>query len=178
MDMRVYKDFTAYEPKPMFNLTWRQLAAVAIGGPIALGAFVLTTWLYLISHGWHYEGTNELFSMTADDSSLMNTATTWALFPTVLLFIPFAIYGWVRPKGLKPERYLPYWYDYMKNPKELCYGSDAYLRGPAQPLRERESVDRGHRRGSRAERRAERRARAFVPSEHAAPPVPEEAPER
>lgn len=180
MEMRVYKDFTAYQPKPMFGLTWRQLAAVAIGGPIALAVFFGTTWIYLAMNGWEYGGAGDLISMSASDSELMQRATTIALFPTFIVYIPFAIYGWLRPKGLKPERYLPYWYDYMRSPKELCYGTDAYDRGARrEPVRGRgaQSVARRPGRGlSRAERRRERRAHRFVPSEHAAPAVPE-APE-
>lgn len=177
MEMRVYKDITAYEPKPMFGLTWRQLGAVAVGGPITLGVFAGTTYLYLAAHGWYFTSLRDLLAMSADDQSLVSTATNIALVPTFLAFIPFAIYGWLRPKGLKPERYIPYWFDYMKNPKELCYGSDAYDRGPTERPHG-ESVDRGGARRTRAERRQERKAQRFIPSEHAPAAVPGEAASR
>ena len=180
MEMRVYEDFTSYQPKPMFGLTWRQLAAVALGGPIALAVFFGVTWIILLTNGWEYGGAGDLISMSNSDSELMQRATTIALFPTFAIFIPFAIYGWLRPKGLKPERHLPYWYDYMRSPKELCYGTDAYDRGRRrEPVRGRGGrpepvAGRSGGRLSRAERRRERQARRYVPSEHAAPSVPAE----
>lgn len=176
MEMRVYKDITAYQPKPFLKLTWRQLGAVGIGGPLALLTFAGITWGYLSAHGWQYTGLGELLAMTEDESSLISTATTVALFPTFVVFLPFAVYGWIRPKGLKPEHYLPYWFDYMKNAKELCYGSDSYDQGSARDQERHESLaGRGGQRRTRQQRRHDRKVQRFVPSEHPDPAVPEKA---
>lgn len=125
LEMKVYKDIHAYEAKAWAGLTWRQLAAVAIGGTLASGCFFAITWIILINSGWHWEGWGAFIKTDEQTSQLFSNATTIALFPTVAIFVPFAIYGWVRPKGLKPERFIPYWFAYQISPKELCYGHDA-----------------------------------------------------
>ena len=39
LEMKVYKEIAAYEPKPMFGRTWRQIAALAFMVGIGGGAF-------------------------------------------------------------------------------------------------------------------------------------------
>lgn len=125
LEMKVYKDIHAYEAKAFAGLTFRQLGALAIGGTLAFACFFGLTWLYLVNAGWHWQGWGDFLKTDPATQELFSTATTVALFPTAAIFVPFAIYGWVRPKGLKPERFIPYWFDYQISPKELCYGHDA-----------------------------------------------------
>ncbi|GDY90344.1 hypothetical protein MCC01971_19620 [Bifidobacteriaceae bacterium MCC01971] len=42
--------------------------------------------------------------------------------------LPFALWGWRRPKGLKPERYLGYML-------RQCFGPKVYLLAPYVPAR-------------------------------------------
>lgn len=125
LEMKVYKDIHAYEAKAFAGLTFRQLGCVVFGGGLACACFFLITWIYLANAGWHYEGVGSLIETDEHTSNLYSTATNLAFFPAAAVFVPFAIYGWVRPKGLKPERFIPYWFDYQISPKELCYGHDA-----------------------------------------------------
>lgn len=156
LEMKVYKDIHAYEAKAFAGLSFRQLGAVAIGGTLAVACFFGLTWLYLVNAGWDWQGWQAFFNTDAATSELFSTATNIALFPTAAIFVPFAIYGWVRPKGLKPERFIPYWFDYQISPKELCYGRDAGHRsvnnvGTTAPARSR--------RGTKKDKKK-------VPSEH------------
>ncbi|RAC17497.1 hypothetical protein DN539_31250 [Burkholderia multivorans] len=125
LEMKVYKDIHAYEAKAFAGLTFRQLGCVTVGGALALACFFGVTWFYLYQAGWSWQGWASFFQPDPQTAELFSTSTTIALFPTAAIFVPFAIYGWVRPKGLKPERFIPYWYSYQVSSKELCYGYDA-----------------------------------------------------
>ena len=87
LEMKVYREIHAYEAKVMFGLSWRQLAALAIGVPLAGGLFAAIAYLlHMVGNDWK----------AATDTAM------WAVFPVL---IPVGLWGWWRPKGLKPERY-------------------------------------------------------------------------
>lgn len=148
LEMKVYRDPRRYEAKAMFGLTWRQLGALALGLPVAGGLYVLTVWLLMRYRGETFE-----------------TATNASMVLLVILCIPFAVWGWCRPRGLKPERWIPYVFDYYLYPKELCRGYEKPVgrrpaRGRGRDAHEkRTSV--GPARWARARRRSKPR-----PSEH------------
>ena len=82
LEIRVYREITDAEPKVMWGMGWRQIAASA--AMLALGGamwFVFRRWLGLPEAG------------------------QWAVFAACL---PPAVWGWWRPKGLKPEVWLRY----------------------------------------------------------------------
>lgn len=156
LEMKVYKDIHAYEAKAFAGVTFRQLGCIFFGGGLACACFFAIAWLYLINAGWQWQGAEALIKTDEHTATLYNTATNLAFFPAAAIFVPFAIYGWVRPKGLKPERFIPYWFDYQISPKELCYGHDAGHR-PAGNV------------GTTAPARSQRRTKKDkkkVPSEH------------
>lgn len=164
LEMKVYKDIHAYEAKAWAGLTWRQLAAIALGGTLAFVLFFFITWLYLINNGWQFQGLGALVTATDEEAALIEEATTVALIPTTIFFLPFAVYGWVRPKGLKPERFIPYWFAYQVQPKELCYGHDSGHR-PARTHADGGTgmgADPGARRGRGPKTRKKQKA----PTEH------------
>ncbi len=81
LQMRVYKEIANVEAKVMWGLSWRQLAAA--GCMLVLGGGEAALF-------WSLELTD---------------LGSYLLF---LVCLPFALWGWWRPKGLKPERYLGY----------------------------------------------------------------------
>lgn len=183
LEMKVYRDVHAYEAKAMFGLKWRQLGALCIGVPLVFALFFGITALYMTAHGFEYEGFMQIVSPDEATQSLIENGTTVAMLVAMLAFIPFAIYGWLRPKGLMPEKYIPYWYAYQTTPKELCYGRDdaGYAAGESVDHRRRSGQrgnaggdrNRGHRRA--ADKQAPRRRRKV--DEHAAVAPQAEAPD-
>ncbi|MDN5585225.1 MAG: PrgI family protein [Brevibacterium sp.] len=181
LEMKVYRDVNAYEAKAMFGLKWRQLGALCIGVPLVFGLFFGITALYMTAHGFEYEGFMQIVSPDEDTQRLIESGTTVAMLVAMLAFIPFAIYGWLRPKGLMPEKYIPYWHAYQTTPKELCYGRDDAGNAAGEPVdHRRRGNQRGGARGSRARGqrgaagKQEPRRRRKV-DEHAAVPPPAEA---
>ena len=81
LQMRVYKEIANVEAKVMWGLGWRQLAAAACMLVLGGGEAALFWSLGLTDLG------------------------SYLLF---VVCLPFALWGWWRPKGLKPERYLGY----------------------------------------------------------------------
>lgn len=120
LEMKVYSEIRAYEAKVIGALSWRQLACVVIAVPlIALATVAL----------WH--------------------RAQWAItYVDFAIFLPFAVWGWWRPKGLKPEVYLPYIYDRHFSRKVLTYDVNhpAAPEGPSSQQRARAGEER--RRGS------------------------------
>lgn len=82
LQMPVYKELTHIEPKVFMGLSWRQWVAVAGMVVVGGGAWVLCRFVLPLQ-----------------------SASTLVMF---LACMPFAAFGWWRPNGLKPERYLPY----------------------------------------------------------------------
>jgi len=111
LEMKVFKEIAAYEAKPMFGCTWRQLAALAVMVFIGGGVFALVTFL-LLSAG--------------ADMEAATTAAMWVLWPVLL---PAAFWGWWRPKGLKPEKFLSFATREVVMKKEVIYGTASEGRG-------------------------------------------------
>ena len=83
LQMPVYREISAIESKVFMGLSWRQL---------------LATVLLAIVCGGGYAGLVLGIGMDC------NTAMYLVFIPGV----PIAVWGWMRPKGLKPEQYLVY----------------------------------------------------------------------
>lgn len=123
LEMKVYSEIRAYEAKIIGSLSWRQLACVVIAVPL-IG---LATWALWGRAQW---------------------AITYVDF---VIFLPFAVWGWWRPKGLKPEVYLPYIYDRHFSRKVLTYD----VHQPAAPegtSKQRARAGEERRRGSADQR--------------------------
>lgn len=110
LEMKVFKEIAAYEPKPMFGMTWRQLAALAVMVILGGGVFALVTFL-MVSGG----------SDVQDGTSV----AMWVVWPVIL---PAAFYGWWRPKGLMPEKFLSFAVREFLMQKEVVYGTPADAR--------------------------------------------------
>lgn len=154
LEIKVYPDVHAYEAKAMFGLKWRQLGALVVGGTLTVVVFFAVTITYLVISGFEYTGMVDLLDPPAVDQALIDSGSTIGMGAAFLTFMPFAVFGWLRPKGLKPEKYIPYWWTYITTPKELCYGRDD-AGDAAQPVgdRGRNAVhDRRSARGRRGSR--------------------------
>lgn len=103
LEMKVYKEIAAYEPKPMFGRTWRQIAALAFMVFIGGGAFAGVT-VGLMGLG-----------------QTMEQATTVGMYVMFPLLIPAAVWGWWRPMGLKPEQYLGFFLRHHLMRKTISY---------------------------------------------------------
>lgn len=82
LQMRVYAEIASVEAKVMWGMGWRQLAASAL--MLVLGGSEVAVFFLLL-----------------DQPDL----GSYLLF---VVCLPPALWGWWRPKGLKPERYLDY----------------------------------------------------------------------
>ena len=98
LEMRVYEELTAVDPKIMAGLTLRQMA-VAAAWLIVGGGAVVAMWLLG-----------------------MRQAISWVM---VLIAIPGALYGWVKPFGLHFETYAKHVWSYRRRPRLRVYGNDA-----------------------------------------------------
>ena len=103
LEMKVYREIAAYEPKPMFGRTWRQIAALAFMVGIGGGAFAGVT-VGLMGIG-----------------QTMEQATTVGMYVMFPLLIPAAMWGWWRPMGLKPEQYLGFFLRHHLMRKTISY---------------------------------------------------------
>lgn len=83
LQMPVYRELTAIESKVFLGLSWRQLLAAVMLAVVCGGGFAALVF------GLHVNS---------------NVAMYVIFVPAV----PIAAWGWVRPKGLKPEQYLVY----------------------------------------------------------------------
>ena len=81
LEVRVQNEITAYQPKVMWGMSWRQLAAAGVALPVIGGVYA---WLWV-----------------AGQSDI-------GMWVVALLSVPIALYGWVRPKGLPFEAYARY----------------------------------------------------------------------
>lgn len=117
LQMRVYKEVSNIEAKVMLNLSWRQMLAAALMGVIGGGEAFLFFWV-----------------LEQPDLG------TYLLFAVC---VPVAAWGWWRPKGLKPERYMAYVLRHAMGPS--VYLRDGRPSGPrvGRPsVNERERVTR------------------------------------
>ena len=101
LEMRVYEELTAVDPKIMAGLTLRQMAVAAVWLIVGGGA-VVAMWLVG-----------------------MRQAISWVM---VLIAIPGALYGWVKPFGLRFEVYATYVWAYRTRPRLRVYGNEAIWR--------------------------------------------------
>lgn len=152
LEMKVYREVRAYEAHVMFGLSWRQLAAMTVGIPLAGGVFAA------ISYALHQGG--------ATWEEATNVAM-WVIFP---ILIPVAAWGWWRPKGLKPEQFFGYLIRYYLTGKVLRY-DDTYRpanarTGKDQPVPEPGAPAQQARRARRAARRQAHKRHSVVPREH------------
>jgi hypothetical protein len=164
LEMRVHRDPTNYDAKPMFGLTWRQIAALAImvfGGG---GLFLIVTVIGL--HTQH---------ASWGDSAALSKATTPAMYLMFPILVPAAMWGWIKPMGLKPEIYFQYFLRHQLTTKVVTYADSYHHRTAAAAPGERtESVlepeqpseQHRHRVTDRERRKQEARLRKAL-SEHA-----------
>lgn len=82
LEIRIYKEITATEAKVMWGMSWRQLAAASMMVILSAG-----TWLLF----WRVLAMPDL-----------------GQYVVFLVDLPLAAWGWLRPKGLKPEIWLGY----------------------------------------------------------------------
>ncbi len=121
LQMPVYMEITQIEPKVLLGLSWRRLAACAV--MVVFGGGV---WLLLCGGelGLPFGG---------------RLSTDLAMPVVSLVVVPAALWGFWRPKGLKPERYLAYVARHALSPARLFLdGAARPVRGKARPsVRER-----------------------------------------
>lgn len=104
LQMPVYREISAIESKVFLGMSWRQLLAAVLLAVVGGGTF-FPLWLLA---GWP------------------TSAAMYVVFPPC---VPIAMWGWWRPKGLKPEKYLKYVARHMLG-RNLWF-----LDGPAGPFR-------------------------------------------
>lgn len=115
LEMKVFKEIHGYEARVLFGLSWRQLGALAVGFPLSCGLFAaLSIWLHSLGHAWQ-------------------NATNVAMWPMFLILVPAAAWGWWRPKGLMPERFIGYLIRHYLARKVIHY--DDIYRSRAHPQR-------------------------------------------
>jgi hypothetical protein len=100
LEIKVYREITAYQSKVMFGMSWRQLACAASGLVVVSSVYAA---FYLIGQ---------------------KSLGSWL---TVLLTMPFVAVGWIRPKGLPFERYAGYAWRFNWNPQLRVYAQDPQL---------------------------------------------------
>ena len=94
LEVKVYKEISAYRAKVMWGMSWCQIATVAVGLPLIGGTYAA---LYLTGH--------------ADLGE-------WVI---VILTIPFVLFGWVRPLGLHSEQWAKYFITSHRENQKLTY---------------------------------------------------------
>ncbi|WP_139738729.1 PrgI family protein [Actinomyces wuliandei] len=98
LEIKVYREITSHQSKPMLGMTWRQMACAAVGLPVVGGLYALCLWA---------------------------GQTTLGSWVAVLLTMPFVAVGWVRPKGLAFEQYARYVWRYRWEPRRRLWASEA-----------------------------------------------------
>lgn len=94
LEVKVYREVTKYQPKVIFGMSWRQLAAVAVALPFLIGTYALC---YLAG---------------MDDLGVVLVS---------LLSVPAVCFGWVRPMGVPFEKYFGYMWRFHKARKQFIY---------------------------------------------------------
>jgi hypothetical protein len=100
LEIKVYREITAYQSKVMLGMSWRQLACAASGLVVVSSVYAAC---YLIGQ---------------------ESLGSWL---TALLTMPFVAVGWIRPKGLPFERYAGYVWRFNWNPQLRVYAQDPQL---------------------------------------------------
>lgn len=113
LEMRMYDELTAVDPKIMLGLSTRQLGAVVLMA-IAVGSTVAILWL-------------------TDNKDLLQVVP-------VLVALPIAVWGFTKPKGLKPEVFIRHVVRYYATPRRLNYTNDRIWRSQDRPTYEGKNV--------------------------------------
>ncbi|WP_126382644.1 PrgI family protein [Actinomyces howellii] len=100
LEIKVYREITAYQSKVMMGMSWRQMACAAVGLAVVGSTYAACLWA----------GQSDLGSWLA-----------------ALLTMPFIAMGWVRPKGLPFEKYARYFWLYKWEPQRRVYGMTPLL---------------------------------------------------
>lgn len=108
LQMPVYKELKNIEPKVFMGLSWRQW--VAASGMLVVGGGAWALCRFVLP---------------------LESVSTLVMF---VCCMPFAAYGWWRPKGLKPEQYLPYVLRYQTGRRRWFIDGDAQsIRATVKP---------------------------------------------
>ena len=94
LEVPVFGEITKYQPKVLFGLSWRQLAVVGVAIPVLGGLYAA------------------LYMAGLDDLGVVVVC---------LLAIPAALIGWVRPMGVKFEKYVGYWWAHQQSRSPFVY---------------------------------------------------------
>lgn len=94
LEVRVYREVTAYQAKVVMGMSWRQLACAAVALVVLGPIYAAGLW------------------MGHED------AATWVI---AVLAMPIGAVGWVRPKGLPFEKYAAYVWAHKMRPQRLEY---------------------------------------------------------
>ena len=100
LEIKVYREITAYQSKVMLGMSWRQMACAAVGLVVVGGAYALCWW--------------------ADQSYLGSWVAS-------ILTMPFIAVGWVRPKGLTFEKWARYAWLHHWNAQRRVYAQAPVL---------------------------------------------------
>lgn len=94
LEIKAYKEITAYQAKVLFGMSWRQLLVAGIGLLVLPALYAVAWW--------------------AGSEDLGTYAIAIAAMPL------FAI-GWIRPKGLPFEKYIGYVVSHHLGEKRFLY---------------------------------------------------------
>lgn len=94
LEVKVFREITAYQPKVLFGLSWRQLAVAAVALPVVVGVYFLARRL----------GSEDV-----------------GVIAVSVLTAPAVAVGWIRPMGVAFERYVGFWWAYRQNRSPLIY---------------------------------------------------------
>ncbi|GGI14712.1 hypothetical protein GCM10007377_12290 [Galliscardovia ingluviei] len=111
LQMPVYREISQIEALVLLGLSWRQLAAtvpmVVINGGLCALFFAVNGALDI---------------------------TTWQMFVLFVVALPFALFGWWRPHGMMPERFIGYvWRHYWGKNLYFLDGEARSVRVSAKP---------------------------------------------
>lgn len=131
LEMKTHKDIAAFEAKPMFGVTWRGLAAIAImllgGGALFFGVASVV----LATSGTSWEAAVSAAMKGAEDPAVqaLTRATSTGMYVMFPVLVPVAFWAWWRPMGLKPEIYAQYLFRHQLTSKVTHY-EDTYSHTP------------------------------------------------
>jgi hypothetical protein len=147
LEMKVPKEITAYEAKPMFGLSWRRLGSLVFMVVVGGGVFAAIAFAIAIPQG--------------QTKAAWEQATNVAMCAMFAIDLPAAWWGWFRPMGLKPEVHARYVLRFRLLERVIPY-VDTYLQQSSKPVH---GASGRPARRQRADARAQARARRAL-SEH------------
>lgn len=111
LQMPVYREISQIEAKVLLGSSWRQLAAIVPLAAINGGLCALF---------FYVNGALDI--------------TTWQMFILFVVALPFALFGWWRPHGMMPERFIGYvWRHYWGKNLYFLDGEARQCRVSAHP---------------------------------------------